>query len=643
MSSRRITIVASELLGRTGTGGAGTADSLLAVALGRHGHRVELLIASGREIGRLNPRWERIYASAGVEVRVLDRLPGVRPPFLAPALEVFRALRDRPPDVVIANDWRGLGYFALRARELGLAFADTAFVVHCHGPGRVLAEFAQKVPDTVPRFGEEVTERASLELADAVVSPSAWLLGWMRAHGWPVPDSANVSQYLRQAVALDEAPTRAPTGHPVRRLTFFGQIREGKGVRIFLAALDAVEPRLLDGVELVFLGSESARWTEERVRASISAAVRERLAAIDVVSSLEREAALEELRRPGTLAVMPSLLDNSPNTVSECIDHGIPFLATRTGGIPELVADADHDRVLCSPTVVGLAAALTRALTARPDFAPARPAREPTASLAAWLELVESVAPSPREQAPRPIGVALVATGRESQARARRLAERTQTVELDVVAAVSRRAGLERTAADWVVFLDDDDDPDDSLVDTLVRAQVSSGADAVTTAVRPADDPGGVQLFLGSPGGLGLTANHYGVLGLVRRSLLEAEPPPDGAVDPDWPLFARLAVAGARILSIPEALSTHAGRPGRAGDVPGEGLAVLRAFEESGAEHRDLPQLAATLAAAHARLETAGLVSADGAKPLVTRVRHVVHEEGVGGLVRRARARLRGH
>ena len=44
MTSRRVTIVATELLGRPGTGGAGTADSLLAVALGRHGHEVQLLI-----------------------------------------------------------------------------------------------------------------------------------------------------------------------------------------------------------------------------------------------------------------------------------------------------------------------------------------------------------------------------------------------------------------------------------------------------------------------------------------------------------------------------------------------------------------------------------------------------------------------
>src|SRR5919202_5544607 len=161
MTSRRITVGASELLGRAGTGGAGTADSLLAVALGRHGHDVELLVASGRAIGPLNERWTRIYADAAVGVRILERRADVKPAFLAPAYEVYEALRERPPDVAIVNDWRGLGFCALRARQCGLALDETAFVVHCHGPGRVLTAFAQKVPATGERVGEQVAEQGS--------------------------------------------------------------------------------------------------------------------------------------------------------------------------------------------------------------------------------------------------------------------------------------------------------------------------------------------------------------------------------------------------------------------------------------------------------------------------------------------------
>ena len=94
MSERRITVVASELLGRPGTGGAGTADSLLAVALGRNGHRVELLIATGREIGGLSPEWTRIYGEANVTVRVLEPMPHVSPSYLARPFEVFQAVCD---------------------------------------------------------------------------------------------------------------------------------------------------------------------------------------------------------------------------------------------------------------------------------------------------------------------------------------------------------------------------------------------------------------------------------------------------------------------------------------------------------------------------------------------------------------------
>ncbi len=610
MTARRITVVASELLGRAGTGGAGTADSLLAVALGRHGHDVELLIASGRHIGELSPEWTRTYDAAGVRIRVLERLRGVRPEYLAPTLEVFHALRERPPDVAIVNDWRGLGYAALRARQAARALGKTAFVVHCHGPGRVLAEFAQKVPDTIERFGEEVTERASLELADAVVSPSQWLLDWMRAHSWPAPESAQVIQYVRQ-----EATARAPADAAIRRLAFFGQLREGKGIRIFLDALDGLEP-----VEVVFLGSESKRWTRDVIAARVPGA--------RVETELPREAALQELMQPGTLAVMPSLLDNSPNTVSECIEHGIPFVSTNTGGIPELVAEEDRSRVLCEPTSAALAERL-RAVLGDGTFAPARPARGPQEALDEWLQLVESVRPAAQPAGRRPLQVSIVAGGTTTAARAQALAEGTQSVEVEVVEAASRETGLKRTAGDWVVFLEDDDIPEAHFVDALVDAQVASQADVVTAAVRPSDDPTGIQLFLGEPSSLGLVENQYGVVGLVRSELAAGEPLADDGPDPDWLLFARLALGGARVVSIPEPLSELVGRPGRVGDVPGEGLAVLEAFEQARGRP-DLPQLAATLAAAYARVPAPSGNSAPPRHDLCTRI---------AALARRARAR----
>jgi glycosyltransferase involved in cell wall biosynthesis len=621
--SKRITVVTSEPLGRAGTGGAGTADSLLAVALGRHGHEVELLVASGREIGILSPEWTQRYEAADVSVRVLRAGQRVQPPYLAPTVEVFEALREREPEVVIADDWRGLAYASLRGRQLGLALTRTAFVVHCHGPARVLAAFAAKVPDTVARFAEEITERASIELADAVVSPSRWLLQWLRDHGWPVPENAAVVQYVRQSTALDEPLPPAPPQVPVTRLAFFGQLREGKGIRIFLDALATLDPLALDSVEVQFLGAASARWTPERIRSSLAPPVQAAVGEVRVETELEREVAIARLREPGTLAVMPSLLDNSPNTVAECIEHGIAFIATATGGIPELVAEGDRERVLCNPTSIDLAAALMRALASRPGFAPARAARDPREALASWLDMIESVEPRRQTGGARPAArVAAIATGEQGARHARRIASAARSVAVDVVTARSRRDGLTETDAEWVVFLDEDDVPDDEMLDVLVAAQAASGADVVTPAVRIGDD---VRIFLGDPGPLGLVENQYGVLGLVRRALVRADPP-DGAVDPDWPLLAKLALGGARIVSSPQPLSSHSGRPGNVGDVPGEGLAVLEVFEAGGDGLEQLAQLAATLGASYARLERKAPLAAP--------------QNGVGGLARRVAGRI---
>jgi hypothetical protein len=361
---------------------------------------------------------------------------------------------------------------------------------------------------------------------------------------------------------------------------------------------------------------------------------------VRVETRLDRDSALAELRIPGTLAVMPSLLDNSPNTVSECLEHGISFVATATGGIPELVAAEDRRRVLCAPTTDALTASLARALAETDGFAPARPAHETGEAVAAWLELVATVAPRPRRHGRLPTAVSVVATGEKSERSARRLAETTSAADVDVVRAGSRTEGVSLAVADWIVFLDDDDEPDDGMLDLLAAAQAASDADAVTTAVRPSDEPGAIRLFLGDAGALGLLENGYGVVGMVRRTQALAVHVPDGIVDADWPLFARLALDGGRIVSVPEPLSVHAGRIGSVADVPGDGVRVLEAFETKASAH-NLPQLAATLGAALLRSRSAAQNDVAARQPGIARALVVLRTEGAAALVDRVRARVR--
>jgi hypothetical protein len=300
---------------------------------------------------------------------------------------------------------------------------------------------------------------------------------------------------------------------------------------------------------------------------------------------------------------MPSLAENSPNVVYECLEEGIPFLASATGGISELVAPEDRARVLFEPTTEGVASALRRALTDGGVLRPVRPAFDGSDVLEAWSEVVATKA---ARIVSRPeltsIDVVVAEDGQAFEA---------QTYEhVNVIHAATRAEGLQSGTAEWVVFLNRADVPDAELVDVLVRAQAASGADVVTCAIRRGDSE---HFFVGEPGAAGLLENGYGTVALLRRSLLD-----DVAVD-DWPLLARLNAAGARIVSVPVPLVGQAAAPGTIDDAPADALLVADAFEAALPQQlRLLARLAAGLAA-----ETRALAPAPQQPSLTRRVRRL--------------------
>jgi len=371
---QRITLVAGELLGYVRTGGLGTATTHLAVALGRLGHRVEVLYTGEPPREPVADEWRRLYEGAGVSVRLLPRrTASVEPPFFAQIRDVVETLREQPPDVVITQDLAAPAYAALRLRSLGLDFDGTLFVVYCHGTRQWITDVSRKVRVLPGALAITVLERASLELADVVVSPSAYLVDWMRDQGWDLPEATHVIPYLTRSAATGE-PAAHPgaADGPVERVAFFGRLEERKGVRSFAAGVDALEPDLLRRIELEFVGRATPAWPPERVEALLSEAPRAALRGLSFHTDLDQSEALARLARPGTVAVLPSLEDNSPNTVYECLEHGIPFVAGSAGGGGELVAAEDREATLFEPTPAGVETALRRVLAE--GARPARPA-----------------------------------------------------------------------------------------------------------------------------------------------------------------------------------------------------------------------------------------------------------------------------
>jgi hypothetical protein len=208
-------------------------------------------------------------------------------------------------------------------------------------------------------------------------------------------------------------------------------------------------------------------------------------------------------------------------------------------------------------------------------------------------------------------------------------------VNVIVVDAGERQAGVETATAPFVVFLQERDEPAEDFVSALVQAQASSGADIVSCGLRLSEPPS-QHLFLGDPGGLGLLSNSFGTSALIRRSLLEpASMSTPTEVERDWPLLARLYLDGAHVVSVPLPLLNRREPPASVSTEAADALAVVEAYERAlPASLRSLARLAAGLAAAS---ERARAPSPDGA---FRRAWAVGQSEGAIGIVRRLGRRL---
>jgi len=401
-----VCIVTSELIGLFKNGGVGTSMTGLAELLANDGLAVTVLYTGALwEPGmRLQP-WVAHYAARGIELIALSieetkTVDGALKEigFLTPWL-VYQRLRERRFDVVHFNDCCGEGSLALAAKALGIAFGDSLLAVALHSPSRWVFDLNHILPATRTCAAFDYAERLSLACADLLWSPSRYLLDWVASRGFELPEQTFIQQYVMPGAPAPEVE-RGRTAPP-KEIVFFGRLEERKGLRLFCNAVEAMAGELARrGIAVTFLGKP------ERCAGMPSLEyIAKRAAAwgfpVKTLTDLGQPEALEYLRGGEKLAVMPSPFDNSPCTVYEALGAGIPFLAARTGGIPELVEPADRGRVLFDYTTEALRRALEEAIEhggwiARPAVSPEETRRSWREMHAHWRELLPRAGASER-------------------------------------------------------------------------------------------------------------------------------------------------------------------------------------------------------------------------------------------------------
>jgi glycosyltransferase involved in cell wall biosynthesis/predicted Zn-dependent protease len=384
----KICIASFDFVGPVRNGGVGTAFTSLGEALARGGHDVTFLYLSGNFCENRNLRhWIDEYQKKNIRfvpMPALSKLKLGASFHMARSYEAFLWLDQEAFDVIHFSEWRAPGYYALAAKAQGLAFSNTTLCIHTHGPTlwSLLSngEYLTQISDVELDF----MERQSVKLADVVVCPSHYLARWMRDQKWELPERTFVQQYVQPANARRKTFSTPPPVQAVRELVFFGRIEVRKGLVLFCDALDRlIRQAETHALKITFLGKLTKINDQEGLQ-YLKDRARKWPWKWEVIDNLDQTGALTYLQSEGRLALIPSLVDNLPNTVLECLGGGVPFLASDIGGIPEMIFPEDRANILFPLRPAVFADKILQAVSQ--GVRPARFACEPAATEQGWLD-----------------------------------------------------------------------------------------------------------------------------------------------------------------------------------------------------------------------------------------------------------------
>ena len=343
----------------TGWGGIGSYTYEMAHGLVQAGQRVTVIT---RAVDR-----EQVLDDAGVavhrvlpapdwsRVRGLWRLNRIWPGFAWAAMLRLRSVHAQTRvDLVEAAEDRADSFFVpwLRRRPRLIVRLHTAWIF--------VDRLNEIVPDRKKRF-IYWQERQAILGADGLTAPSQAVVDLTRS--WLSLRQRDVAVVPNPINTLTFAPTMEHRGADI---LFAGRLERRKGVAT-LSQMLACVLRRAPAASFRFVGSDGmdsdGRSWRERLLEQVPAAEQQRVH----FEHIPRDTLIQRYRQ-AALCVVPSVWENFPYTLLEAMACATPIIATRAGGMPELVEDGVSGLLVPPESPVQLADALCALL----DDAPRR-------------------------------------------------------------------------------------------------------------------------------------------------------------------------------------------------------------------------------------------------------------------------------
>jgi glycosyltransferase involved in cell wall biosynthesis len=329
----RICFISEEYpISSSGRGGIGTYTYTLAQGLSRLGESVSVISRSEGE--------EEEYKDGSV---LVYRVPAVSfpVPFLHPYLNIFgyslavkrkleRVIGGRGIDIVEAPEYAAEAFFFSRSKK------RIPLVVRLHTPHIVTEDAVGIKPDSYSRIVRWM-EKETVTHADAITSPSRSLAALCRVkmeltHSPTViPNPIDTSQFIK-----GDYQSRLSN----HLLLSIGKFQDLKNVQVLIHALPEVLKRFPQ-VKLRLIGSDTLTGPHRISYRKMIERLAQELGVDESVEFMDMRPRKELVKhyQQARLAIIPSLFENFPYTCLEAMSCGCPVIASRVGGLPEMIEE----------------------------------------------------------------------------------------------------------------------------------------------------------------------------------------------------------------------------------------------------------------------------------------------------------------